>query len=392
MLIAALCVYADLSIFGILWYVGSFGGPGSQLGLVVPDAAVGVLLIAGIVVVDVAVALPMRHAGKVALCHALFGLVTVPIVPTWQAYRLIAPAGLAISHYQAGAWLRGGQAALVFWALFAAESVRIMITVARIPWGWVTLGPVLVAYVVLPWLVGRFTTARRAHLAALEAEAALQGHNEQLAVQRAVADERSAVARDLHDVISHHVSAIRIHAGAARLSLDGDEAGHARRSLSDVESASRSAMVDLRRMLDVLHGRGAADAQRQPGLGNLDELLDRVRAAGVPVRLTVRGTPRDLAGSRDIALYRIAQETLTNAMRYRAGGPVDVVLDYRADRVRLVVTNDVDPAARRERGQRHRGLIGVRERVALIGADITYGPAQEGTSWQIRVDLPLDRQ
>lgn len=390
-LIAGLCVVTDLAFFGILWQQNATGGPGARLGLEVPSWQVGLLVVVGIVVMDAALALPMRYAGAVALGHAVLGLLTVPITPAWLAIRLVAPSGLAVSHYQAGAWLHGRQAVLVFGGLFAAETARIMITVARVPYGWVTLGPVLIAYVVLPWLVGRLTTARRAHLASLEAEAAMRGHNERLAVQRAVAEERSAVARDLHDVISHHVSAVGMHACAARLSLNGAEAEHARRSLSDVESASRSAMVELRRMLDVLHGQDTVDAQRQPGLDNLDELLDGVRAAGVPVRLTLQGTQLTLPDSRDIALYRIAQEMLTNAVRYRAGGAVDVVLGYDLDRVRLIVTNEIDPAVRHERGWRHRGLMGVRERVGLFGGDVTYGPTPDGTSWQIRVDLPLER-
>jgi signal transduction histidine kinase len=122
------------------------------------------------------------------------------------------------------------------------------------------------------------------------------------------------IARDLHDVISHHVSAIGMHAGAARMRLGtaGPSDGVVD-SLSAVEAASRSARVDLRAMLDLL--RGAADTTNQPGLDNVEELLANVRRSGLATRLHVRGVPRPLPGSPDIALYRIAVASRANPAR-----------------------------------------------------------------------------
>jgi signal transduction histidine kinase len=203
-------------------------------------------------------------------------------------------------------------------------------------------------------------------------------------------------------VISHHVSAIGVHAGAARLGLNGDSGDPddpdgsddaVRTSLSAVESASRSAMVDLRRLLDLLHGQETGAGQRQPGLGNLDELLDGVRSAGLPARLTTNGKPRELPGSLDVALYRIAQEALTNALRHGDGGTVEVELGYRQTEVSLAVTNATGPAGRQQESEwSPRGLAGLRKRVSLFGGHLAYGPQPGCDLWRVSVSFPLEQR
>ncbi|MEU7000081.1 histidine kinase [Nonomuraea sp. NPDC046570] len=229
--------------------------------------------------------------------------------------------------------------------------------------------------------------ARRRYIDELEQHAERLRRDEQAAVQRAVLRERTALARDLHDVISHHVSTIGMHAGAARMSL-ADPAPAVHRSLSAVESSSRAAMVDLRRLLDVLHGGGPGAAHRQPGLDNIDDLLDGVRAAGLPVRLAAQGRRRELSGSVDMAVYRAVQEALTNAVRHGDGAGADVELRYRDDGVGVVVTNGMDAAPLRfgARGA-GRGLAGLRQRVALFGGTVRYGPERGGRTWRFEADF-----
>ncbi len=396
------------------------------------------LMLCAIALIDVALATPARLSGVVAVLHGLACLATPLLVTNgpgviWQ----IAGAGTLVAGYRAGAWLRSTQAFMALAALAAGVGGSYLL--AYHPRG-VRL-PVLVIDVVtvalLPWLVGRYTTARRAYLAELERQAELRRHDEQAAVQRAVAEERSAIARDLHDMISHHVSAIGMHAGAARLGLgafpddaaehggpqdgeaegggtqgDGTRGGGARsdgipgvaqgggapdgrvyRSLAAVESSSRSAMADLRRLLAILHGEDTDTARRQPGLNNLDELLDGVRAAGLTVTLTTHGLPRDLPGSLDIALYRIVQEALTNALRHGQGESVGIELEYRETEAVVTVTNQLaEPTGHRERRTSpHRGLAGIRQRVALFGGRVRYGVQPDGRHWQVQVSFPLDR-
>ena len=347
-----------------------------------PDLVWQVWLVLGcLLVADCALAAPARFAGVVVLGHAALELGSSVLLCPFDGLTVPNNAGLLVAGFQAGAWLRTPRAALVLAAVIASI-VAVDVLADRYPGDWsVVLFAGVLPNAVLPWLVGRYTSARRARLAERAAAAELRRRDELAAVQRAVVEERSAIARDLHDTISHHVSAISMHAGAARLaSADGP----ARRSLSEVEAASRAAMADLRRMLDLLHGQGPS-ARNQPGLADLDELLDGVRAAGVPVRLAVRGTPVDVPGSLDVALYRIAQEALTNALRH-GGGEVQVDLAYDRAGVTLAVANDV--AAAPGRTATRLGLKGIRERVALFGGDVTYG--QEGGRWRTVVSVPLE--
>ena len=350
-----MCVVSDAGIFLII------GPP-------LDDWRVWTVLVA-CVLADAALTAPARLSGLVAVAHAVL-LVAGPLL---TSTRVTNNAGVLIAGYRAGAWLRTGPALIALSTLMAGIVTCRVQAGSRIVQDWrLTVLDALTSSL-LPWLVGRYTTARRAYISDLE-------RRETEAVRRAVAEERSAIARDLHDVISHHVSAIGMHAGAARLGL-GEGIGPVWCSLTAVESASRSAMADLRRLLDLLHGQDT-DARRQPGLENLGELLD-----GLPARLGIRGKRLELPGSLDIALYRIAQEALTNALRHGDGGIVEVELAYGDDEVALSVKNDVKQREKRA-GERHHGLTGIRHRVALYGGHLTYGP--EGDSWRIRAAFGLE--
>ena len=143
-------------------------------------------------------------------------------------------------------------------------------------------------------------------------------------------------------------------------------------------------MADLRRLLDLLHAETNAE---QPGLDNLDELVETVRAAGLPTRLTLRGEPRELPGSLDVALYRIAQEALTNALRH-GQGPVEVELNHGRTEVVLTVTNGLRAGRAEEKEHAHRGLAGIRQRVTLFGGQVSYG--ETGGLWQLRTTFPVE--
>jgi signal transduction histidine kinase len=295
-------------------------------------------------------------------------------------------AGLLIAGYRAGAWLRGGAAHLALAVLVIGVGAANLVSVRH-------NGEILLVEVgrsaLLPWLVGRYTTARRAHIAELERQAENRRRDARAAVERAVAGERSSIARDLHDVISHHVSAIGVHAGAARLGLTnaGRPDGIAD-SLSAVETSSRSAMVDLRRLLDLLHG-DASEASRQPGLDNLEDLLEGVRRAGLPIRLATHGVARPLPASLDIAVYRITQEMLTNALRHGDGTPMEIELRYDAASVSVTARNGIrstapDPPAG---GHSARGLM--RKRAAMFNGTIAHGPDSTGRRRETTVTFPL---
>lgn len=294
LLVAGVCLVADSALYLALRASVDWGWQGWALH-------------GAIVLADLALVASVRHSGAVAIGQATLGLLEALLWAHGAGTRVAGSFGFAVATYQAGAWLRGRWAVAVFATLILGELGRHLVAGDWVVHRWPALLGLALGLVVLPWLVGRATTTRQTYLAGLAAEAELARRDERAAVRRAVAEERGAVARDLHDVISHYVSAIAMHAGVARMSLNGTGPTQAGQSLSEVESASRAAMVELRRMLDLLHGQDIDDSQRQPGLHGIGDLVDRVRAAGVAARLTLRGTPPRLPESLDVALYRIAQ-------------------------------------------------------------------------------------
>jgi signal transduction histidine kinase len=338
------------------------------------------IVLAITVAVNALLAGPAAMSGWVAAAQAAVPLL---LVLTVDGLFHANEAGLLIAGYRAGAWLRGAPAYASLGVLAASaftcsfviggDLLRSLLVVAKIA--------------VLPWLVGRYTTARRAYLAELEKRSAMEQADAQAAVTKAITEERSAIARDLHDVIVHHVSAIGMHAGAARLSLPSGDTRLAN-SLQQVETSSRTAMVDLRHLLDLLHG-DKQEGARQPGLNNLDELLDGVRAAGTPARLEVRGQQRALPESVDVTVYRIIQEMLTNALRHGDSSGVTVTLEYAPDSLTVTAANTTG-AGDGHSGSVRRGLVGIRNRAGMFGGTTRSGLEPDGRTWHTVVTFPLE--
>lgn len=347
------------------------------------DTVGQIVTLLAIIGADLWLAGPARLSGLVAVAHGLIRLLAVLTIAPFASGNT---TGLMIAGYRAGAWLRGWPA----WLTLATTTL--CVGLARFLITGFTNWPVMVLSMaengLLPWLVGRYTTARRAYLAELEQRAEQERRDAKEAVAKAVAEERGAIARDLHDVIAHHVSAINVHAGAARLIMAGDqENAKLGASVTAVESAARSAMVELRHLLDLLHG-DRSDGVRQPGLDNIDELFDGVRTAGLQASLATTGRPRELPESLDIALYRIAQEMLTNALRHGDGTSVDVRLDYGESSLVLSASNPMPSRARRSDGP-HRGLTGIANRATLFRGVASSGPEPDGRTWRTAVVFPL---
>ncbi|WP_103564300.1 sensor histidine kinase [Actinomadura rubteroloni] len=373
---AGACVVVDLFM---LVFINSAGADGRWVAVLVVITAATDLALAG----------PPKSAELVAVLRAAV-VVLVPLLLR-QPYLFEIPIspGQMVAGYRAGAWLRFPAALRALAALALA-----ILGYALVRGGWWldhlwAAGFIAVGIAFVPWMVGRSITSHLAHLSRLE----LLAERRAAAVSRAVAEERSAIARDLHDVISHHVSAISMHAGVARMELAGaapaGPASAAHRSMSEVEDASRSAMADLRRMLDVLHGQDPSPDRRQPGLGDIDELLDRVRAAGPTVHLTVEGDVGRLPAALDLAAYRILQEALTNALRHGDGGQVTAWIGRADGRLALEVGNTLGAPPRRDPASPGRGLAGVRQRVALHGGEFRCGPSGDGRVWRLAVRLPV---
>lgn len=312
-----------------------------------------------------------------------------------------------IAMYTVGAWVDDRRRAAL---------VRIVLIVGMFAWLLVTmfqgatdpddgglsragLFSPFVAFMLIQFLVnvaffgGAYYMGDRAHAAALE-RAALQQRTAELERERevtaaqAVALDRVRIARELHDVVAHHVSAMGVQAGAARAVMDRNPAA-ARESLASVEASARSALSELRQLLETL--RGPDDDVTSDSTLRLDDLADLVAHAqdnGMPTSLTVVGEPIELPELAQVNLFRIAQEALTNARRHGgADAAADVRLRYDSDLVELEVANTgrgaglgiVRPGL---------GIVGMRERAAASGGTIEIGPRGRG-GFLVRVRVPL---
>ena len=246
------------------------------------------------------------------------------------------------------------------------------------------------------WVLGTWAQTRRRYASAVAETARLQSLAAEATAERAVQAERDRIARELHDIVSHHVSVMVIQAGAARTALDR-RPDEARTALEAIERTGRQAMTDMRRMLDILgeggaSGTGATEAglEPMPDLGRLGELVDEVRAAGLPVTLRIDGTPPPIDRGVGLSAYRIVQESLTNALKHAAGARAEVVVRYGPRSVDLQIT-DEGGAARPDLADRGgasgRGLVGMRERVALYGGTLEAGPTSTG--FRVVARLPI---
>jgi signal transduction histidine kinase len=229
------------------------------------------------------------------------------------------------------------------------------------------------------WLAGVLVRARRQGAALAARSAELQRQAEQ-----AAAAERARIARELHDIVAHHLSVIVLQAAGTRAS--GRPAGP---SLEKIENSARQALTETRRLLGVLRDPDEdAGLGPQPGIGDLGELAASVRAAGLPVHLVIDGDPAALPAAVDVSVYRIVQESLTNVLKHAGPARADVTIGCAADTVTVEVTDNgmADPG-RKVPGGGH-GLAGMRERAAVFGGELAAGP-RPGGGFAVRARLPL---
>ncbi|MGV9263463.1 sensor histidine kinase [Kitasatospora sp. NPDC003701] len=217
--------------------------------------------------------------------------------------------------------------------------------------------------------------------------------NRQLLADRAVADERRRIARELHDIVAHHITTMQLMAGGARANLARPEV--VRDALVTLESSGRLALREMRQLLDVLRAGDepeTAPPLPQPGADDLDRLVGESCAAGLPTELSVRGPRRPLPPTVGLTVFRIAQEALTNARKYAGPARACVILTYRQDLVTVEVRDDGGGAPPLEgssaAGPGGYGLIGMRERVALHGGTLVVGPQADG-GFAVLAELPL---
>ncbi|MGL5908700.1 MAG: sensor histidine kinase, partial [Phycicoccus sp.] len=238
----------------------------------------------------------------------------------------------------------------------------------------------LLASVVAAWALGRFRRLRAEQLVALAERAARAERDRDLRQREAAAPERARIARELHDVIAHSVSVMVRQAEGGRYVATRDP-GAAAAVLGTIADTGREALTDIRSMLGVLDSGPDRPAEGpQPTVADLSDLVDRLRAAGQPVRLRVDGEPQPLDAAAHLAAYRLVQEALTNVVKH-AGGHVgaEVTLTWTPEALRVSVTDDGAPRpATAALPRSGRGLVGMGERLRLVGGTLTAGPGDRG--------------
>ncbi|WP_238598917.1 sensor histidine kinase [Saccharothrix sp. ALI-22-I] len=205
---------------------------------------------------------------------------------------------------------------------------------------------------------------------------------------RAVADERVRIARELHDIVAHHMSVISLQAGVAQYVLDTDLAT-ARKAITTVGDTSREALTEMRRLLDVLRVDHDDDYRPQPGLAALDDLVERARGAGLPVDVVVTGQARELQPGPDLCAYRVVQESLTNVLKHAGRAEARIDVDYGEQTLVLKVTdNGRPPHDGAASDHPSHGIRGMRERAELYGGVLTAGPLADG-GFGVVLRLPM---
>jgi signal transduction histidine kinase len=281
-----------------------------------------------------------------------------------------------------------GRRALAASAATAAGSVLVTPSLHGMSPSVKALGSRLIV-VGLAVALGMYVRARAAHVAGLRERAERLEREQELLAEQAVAEERVRIARELHDVVAHNVSLMVVQSQA--LAATGGSRDEQQLTLGRVADLGREALSEMHRMLGVLRlqdGDGT-DRAPQPGIHDLEDLVGRTRAAGLDAELVLVGRPRELPPGVELSVYRIAQEALTNVIRHARARHATVRLAFREEALELTVTDDGAGAAHGSRGGAGHGLVGMRERVALLGGGLETGPVPDARGYRVHARLPV---
>lgn len=380
------------------------------LGPVAAGEGVRVAPLLAATVVAVAVAqcllLVLRHRRPV-LTLAVVSVLQAGLLAVLPSDTSLQGAGLLVAAYTAGTLLEGRHLVTAAAGSVAVQAAGLAVA-AEGPGGWflAVLGAATTTAVAAA--VGAWVALRRAHQRSLLAAAAAQVEHQAVLARTAVAQERTRMARELHDVAAHHLSGIVVQAGAAERLVDSDPE-RAKAALRDLREQGRATLRDMRSVVGIL--RASADASHSaldpdqhdddggapvPGLAQLPALVDAARSAGDDVEVRRSGPELALPPLADLAVYRTAQEALANARRHAPGSRVVLAVTTAADRVRLEVENEVRQVRREQALQPGAGetpglgLTGMRERADLVRGHLEVGPTPRGT-WRVLFEVAVPR-
>jgi signal transduction histidine kinase len=376
---------ADITLAGALATLAVVTG----VVLVVPRAQVEPPSTLLILVWAVALAAPLAARRRYPLLVLAVTAVHFPFYwAVGQVNEIASWLVLGVAVYSAAVY---GDRRRAHWAVVTAA--LLVIGIAVLP-GLVAGGrPVELAAValfdampfVLGWSLGTTMRTLREYRAELEERNRQLDREREANARRAVLEERVRIARELHDVVAHHVSVMGVQAGVARRLFDRDPR-EAVAAIGSVETAGRQAIADLQQLVGVLRREEGDDLAPQPSLRRLPELVEQMRQAGLPVQLTTSGRPRPLPAGVELSAYRIIQEALTNTLKHAGPARAAVAIRYDDGAVELEVLDDGrgPPPGRPEAGGK--GLVGMRERVSLYGGRLDAG-ARPGGGFRVHALL-----
>src|SRR4051794_2017081 len=306
-------------------------------------------------------------------------LMTVTHNSPAPAACLVAVYTLALLGDRRTAWIVGFVAAVAIAGVYSATHAQSVVGGA---------GLVRFDFALGAPVRGRPVRNRRDNLAAARARAERAEHTREEEARRRVTEERVRIARDLHDIVAHHITLVNAQAGVAH-HLMRDNPEQAYQALAHIKDNSRAALDELRATVGLLRQPDDTPGSRAPvpRLDDLENLADGFRASGLDVRVNRTGTPSSVAPSTELTAYRIVQEALTNTHKHASATRAAVILDYGAHGLRVTVTDDGRPGVPKGAGTGH-GLIGMHERAAAVGGTVSAGQRPEG-GFQVVAELPI---
>ncbi len=243
---------------------------------------------------------------------------------------------------------------------------------------------------VTPLLVGREIREQRRRVDDMRERVERAERDREEKAYRAVADERTRIARELHDVVAHQMTVMTLQAEGARRIADGSDP-RVVQALETISDAGHSALTEMRRMVGLLRApEEASQTEPLPRLAEVEQLVEKVRAAGVPVDLEVEGDVRRLTDGTELSAYRIVQESLTNSVRH--GGPdvtATVAIEYKEDHLNLLILDNGRGASAESSDEVGHGIVGMRERITVLGGEFSAGP-RTGGGYQVHAIIPIE--
>jgi len=313
------------------------------------------------------------------VCAVATGSLGYLLTPLLLAPVMFALYWLAASTGSRTAWIYGGiTATLVVVAAVGVDDIDQTVV-------FQTIGPAL--WLLLPLVMGSRSRLRHAYLDSVQARAEHAERTREEEARLRVAEERMRIARDLHDVVAHHMALANAQAGTAAHLLETNP-GLTKQLLADLQATTSSVMLELRATIGVLRQTDDPESlEPTPGLAQLPDLLEVCGTAGLAVSLTIEGAPQELPPGADVTAYRIIQEALTNATKHAASATAALCLRYSSTTLTITVTNDTRTAREPRVGSHGYGIIGMRERAHAVGGDVHVTDNSGG--FEIVTALPL---